>query len=169
MFGELLGVWIYNELVNTGFKGEWQLIELGPGTGALMKDILEVLYKFAPHNFSVNLVETSEALMEVQKSKLHALVNFESGAPIFWHKSLDEVPEAKFSVFIANEFFDALPIHQFMSMEDGHNNKRIWREVYVNLRTDDADEKLCFMLSRGENINTLGLIPEKIRDVRLQY
>ena len=40
VFGELLAVWIYNELANTGHKGEWQLVELGPGTGNNIKDSL---------------------------------------------------------------------------------------------------------------------------------
>lgn len=42
LFGEMIGIWIALELENTGHKGEWQLVELGPGSGLLMRDILTV-------------------------------------------------------------------------------------------------------------------------------
>lgn len=43
VFGELLGVWVYNELWNSGERGDWQLVELGPGTGSLMSDLERTL------------------------------------------------------------------------------------------------------------------------------
>lgn len=48
-------------------------------------------------------------------------------------------------MFVSNEFLDALPIHQFTKTPEG------WREVYVNL---NDEQKLCFMLSKGENLHT---------------
>ncbi|KAL6727399.1 hypothetical protein Aduo_009279 [Ancylostoma duodenale] len=46
LFGELLGVWCYHELANTGHRGPWQLVECGPGTGQLMNDLLSAMEKF---------------------------------------------------------------------------------------------------------------------------
>jgi NADH dehydrogenase [ubiquinone] 1 alpha subcomplex assembly factor 7 len=43
-FGELIGVWIYNELSNCGYSGDWQFVELGPGTGKLTSDILRTMH-----------------------------------------------------------------------------------------------------------------------------
>jgi NADH dehydrogenase [ubiquinone] 1 alpha subcomplex assembly factor 7 len=43
-FGELIGVWIYNELSNCGYDANWQLVELGPGTGKLASDVLRTLH-----------------------------------------------------------------------------------------------------------------------------
>ncbi|KAK6052918.1 hypothetical protein COOONC_09577 [Cooperia oncophora] len=50
LFGELLGVWCYYELANTGHIGPWQLVECGPGTGQLMHDILVTMDKFQEEN-----------------------------------------------------------------------------------------------------------------------
>ncbi|KAI1727853.1 putative s-adenosyl-L-methionine-dependent methyltransferase domain-containing protein [Ditylenchus destructor] len=162
VFGEMIGIWIINELLNTGYQGPWQLVELGPGTGTLMKDILQVFDKFKTNNLSVHLVEISETLTTMQRNKLIGtesakVASTSSGIPLHWHKTFEEVPKEKFTVFIANEFFDALPIHQFSRNSEGK-----WREVYVNL--DESGENLCFMLSRSENIHTKTLLPEYIRN-----
>ncbi|EYC25204.1 hypothetical protein Y032_0012g1763 [Ancylostoma ceylanicum] len=123
-------------------------------------------------NMSVHLVETSDALIEQQEKLLcdspststsssnygkEAFVRkntTKSGVPIFWYKTLADVPEA-FSIFVANEFLDALPVHQFSRCADG-----MWHEVYVNI---DKGNELCFMNSRGENLHTRGLLPEEVR------
>ncbi|ETN68709.1 hypothetical protein NECAME_15679 [Necator americanus] len=175
LFGELIGVWCYYELANTGHRGPWQLVECGPGTGQLMSDLLSVMEKFQEKNLSVHLVETSDALIQQQEELLcggpstsSALSNdgkevvvrkniTKTGFPIFWYKTIDDVPEA-FSVFVSNEFLDALPVHQFSRDDDG-----TWHEVYINI---DKDNELCFMRSKGENLHTRGLIPEEIRSDR---
>ncbi|KAK6741330.1 hypothetical protein RB195_009276 [Necator americanus] len=175
LFGELIGVWCYYELANTGHRGPWQLVECGPGTGQLMSDLLSVMEKFQEKNLSVHLVETSDALIQQQEELLcggpstsSALSNdgkevvvrkniTKTGFSIFWYKTIDDVPEA-FSVFVSNEFLDALPVHQFSRDDDG-----TWHEVYINI---DKDNELCFMRSKGENLHTRGLIPEEIRSDR---
>ncbi|KHJ89523.1 hypothetical protein OESDEN_10650 [Oesophagostomum dentatum] len=78
-----------------------------------------------------------------------------TGFPIYWYKTIEDVPEA-FSVFVANEFLDALPVHQFSRDEKGR-----WHEVYINIAKEN---ELCFMKSKGENLHTRGLMPEEIRD-----
>jgi len=77
-----------------------------------------------------------------------------TGLPIFWHHSFDTVPK-KFTVFVANEFFDTMPIHMFERSES------VWREVYVSL---NSQNEFCFMLSKNENLHTGGLIPSWIRE-----
>ncbi|PIO59849.1 hypothetical protein TELCIR_18675 [Teladorsagia circumcincta] len=105
-------------------------------------------------NLSVHLVETSDALIRQQEETLCAVTlvgnaikesKSKSGVPIFWYKTLDDVPE-QFSVFVANEFLDALPVHQFCRESDG-----LWHEVYINI---DKTGELCFMRSKGENLHT---------------
>ena len=44
MFGEIIGIWILTEWIAWGRPQTWDIIELGPGRGTLMVDILRVLY-----------------------------------------------------------------------------------------------------------------------------
>ncbi|EFO20574.1 hypothetical protein LOAG_07918 [Loa loa] len=168
IFGELVGIWCYYELSYTGHSGEWQLVENGPGTGQLMYDITRTLIQLKATEGSIHLVETSDALLSQQESLLcehtSQFVDGEpyvrcnvtkNGFPVYWYRSVDDIP-AKFSVFISNEFLDALPVNQFKRDDKGK-----WHEVYVNL---DKDDRLCFMLSRSENLHTLGLLPKNIRE-----
>ncbi len=127
MFGEMLGMWIANAWQDLGQKTPVKLIELGPGRGTLMADILRVL-NIVPQlkeNLSVHLVEMSPTLMAAQKQSLSAV----DKTPVHWHKSIADVPEG-FSFIIANEFFDALPVHQF-EMTDKN-----WRERVVDVDND---------------------------------
>lgn len=148
-------------------------MELGPGRAQLMNDVLNALAKFNDKDVSVHLVETSDALIDEQekslciytsKNSIGILLQVEknlnfyifsdtpfirknktrTGVNIYWYKSIDDIPDG-FTVFIGNEFLDALPIHQF------HKSGDSWNEVYVNL-TKDGD--LCFMKSKGENLHT---------------
>ncbi|KAF7634057.1 Protein arginine methyltransferase NDUFAF7 [Meloidogyne graminicola] len=139
--------WLLNELHMTGWDGPWNLVELGPGSGALMVDVLNVLNKLKSDNkCSVHLIEKSSQLIKQQKQI--------------------------FTIFISNEFFDALPIHQFVRNEENPNT---WHEVYVQLSNgkieiDEEDgqilskKQLCFGLSPGENIHTRAFIPKHIRN-----
>lgn len=167
LFGELIGVWCCYELSNTGHSGEWQLVENGPGTGQLMLDLARVLKRFEKTKVSLHLVEVSDALLIQQESLLCEKSSHfvdgkpyircnqtRHGFPIYWYRTLDDVP-AKFSVFLSNEFVDALPVNQFKKDAEGK-----WHEVYVAM---DDNDRLCFMLSKAENLHTLGLLPEKIR------
>ncbi|KAF1761339.1 hypothetical protein GCK72_009595 [Caenorhabditis remanei] len=157
---------VFHELANTGHKGSWQLVELGPGRAQLMNDVLNALSKFHDKDVSVHLVETSDALIDEQEKALciyksnntkdtpHVRKNkSRTGVNVYWYKAIDDIPDG-FTVFIANEFLDALPVHQFQKTGD------TWNEIYINLTKDD---NLCFMKSKGENLNTKGLIPTAIR------
>ncbi|CAI5444685.1 unnamed protein product [Caenorhabditis angaria] len=172
LFGEMIGVWVFYELANTGYRGPWQLVELGPGRAQLMNDVLRSLEKFQDKDVSVHLVETSDALIEEQERVLcvdnstpptgdvpYVKKNkSRTGVDVFWYKSIDDIPNG-FTVFIANEFLDALPIHQFSRSS---KNPETWHETYINI--DKHGDNLCFMHSKAENIHTKGLIPEYIRN-----
>ncbi|KAI9463192.1 S-adenosyl-L-methionine-dependent methyltransferase [Lactarius psammicola] len=74
-FGELLGIWLLSQYLNTGAKHDIQLVELGPGRGTLMDDILRTLSQL-PHSRAsikhVHLVESSPSLRAVQQKKLES-------------------------------------------------------------------------------------------------
>jgi SAM-dependent MidA family methyltransferase len=128
IFGELIGLWAVETWRAMGAPAQVSLIELGPGRGTLMADTLRAS-KVAPDfqkACSLHLVETSAPLRAQQKSALESF-----GLEIRWHDALEQVDPGP-AIVIANEFFDALPVQQFVRMDDG------WHERCVVLGADDA-------------------------------
>lgn len=106
VFGELVGVWCAAVWQQMGSPPSFNLVELGPGRGTLMSDVLraaKVLPGFAAAA-RVHLVEMSPTLRAVQRQRL--------GGDVAWHGSFDDVPDGP-TIVVANEFFDAIPIRQF--------------------------------------------------------
>lgn len=123
MFGELLGLWAAVVWQQMGGPTKVNLVELGPGRGTLMSDALRAAggmpaFIDAVH---VHMVETSPVLRERQQ---HVLRNV--AVPSDWHDGLESVPPGP-CILLANEFLDALPVHQFIR-RDG-----IWCERMVGL------------------------------------
>jgi NADH dehydrogenase [ubiquinone] 1 alpha subcomplex assembly factor 7 len=149
MFGELLGLWCADTWSNRERPARIQLVELGPGRGTLMADALRSA-KMAPgflEAAELHLVEISPAL----RDKQHAML--EAYGPR-WHDDLLSLPEGP-ALFLANEFFDALPVRQFRKDAGG------WREVLVGLSADGA--QLTFVL--GEALPAgLAPTPAALRD-----
>lgn len=106
MFGEMIGGWI-GDLWLRGGKPAFHLVELGPGHGTLLADALRVVARLpgCTDALHLHLVETSLALRAVQRGRLAAW-------PAHWHDRVDQLPDDRPLIIIANEFFDALPIRQ---------------------------------------------------------
>jgi SAM-dependent MidA family methyltransferase len=123
MFGELIGLWAAEVWRLMGAPAPVRLVELGPGRGTLMSDLLRAARTVADFSdaLDVHLVETSPVLREGQRQKLGG-----SAGSIAWHAALSEVPPGP-AIIVANEFLDALPIRQFMRSERG------WCERLVGL------------------------------------
>ncbi|HEY4773385.1 MAG TPA: SAM-dependent methyltransferase [Xanthobacteraceae bacterium] len=131
MFGEIVGLWAAAVWRMIGSPQAVNLVELGPGRGTLMADALRaarIVPGFA-NAIRVHLVETSPALRERQRQTLAGV-----DIPIAWHDELTSVPHG-LVIIAANEFFDALPVHQAVRLEDG------WHERTVEI---GADGKLVF-------------------------
>lgn len=124
MFGELIGLWLAQVWMDQG-EGKAALVELGPGRGTLMADILRAT-KGVPgfHDaVTLHLVEASPVLHAAQAETLAAY------APTF-HDSIGDVPEGP-TLLVANEFFDALPIRQFQMSDKGD-----WQERQIGAADD---------------------------------
>lgn len=133
VFGELIGLWCAAMWSVTGRPDPLHLVEIGPGRGTLMLDALRAM-KVAPAFRSVlrvHLVETSPLLRTAQERTLK-----DAGVDISWHHNIGQVPKGS-AFFIANEFFDALPVHHYVRGAKG------WHERVVGLR----DDVLTFGLS----------------------
>ncbi|WP_105428981.1 class I SAM-dependent methyltransferase [Neorhizobium sp. T6_25] len=128
LFGEMIGVFMVHAWQQHGTPTGVRLVEIGPGRGTMMADMLRVIKRIAPRFFEdlhVHLVETSERLRGVQRITLEAF-----STKISWHDSFEDIPEG-FTLIAANELFDAIPIRQFIKTPTG------FRERLVGLNADD--------------------------------
>jgi SAM-dependent MidA family methyltransferase len=133
IFGELLAAWWLATVRQNGI--EPALVEIGPGRGTLMADMLRTLGKLDPslkHSLSVHMVEVSPRLTALQQEKLAG-----AGFQVTWHETIATLPKIQAGI-IANELFDAIPMRQFI--KSGND----WNEVTINI---DADGKLYFAAS----------------------
>ena len=132
VFGEMIGAWLVQLWRDIQKPKSFTLLELGPGRGTLMADILRITSKIAPDFYraaDVHLVETSPVLKEKQAETL-------KDHDVNWHSDLSDVDFNRPLLCITNEFFDALPVHQFIWSDA----KKSWQERYVGLSTENALE-----------------------------
>jgi len=132
MFGEVLGLWVIQSWMDIGSPARFSLVELGPGRGIMMSDMLRSLARAPDCLKAVNiyLVEASAALEAVQGKTLGA-----APCPIRWVKDLSALPDDP-SLIIGNEFLDCLPIRQYVQM-DPFAKEKGWQERLIGLDEDD--------------------------------
>jgi SAM-dependent MidA family methyltransferase len=149
MFGELIGLWAATVWPLMGAPEDVRLVELGPGRGTLMADMLRAVAVVPAFRaaLSAHLVEVSPVLRRRQQETLAGL-----GVPMDWHTDAAEVPDGPLIV-VANEFFDALPVHQAMKAADG------WHERMVGLDRD----RLAFGLNPEPVRGLDAALPPRIR------
>ena len=130
MFGEILGLALAQAWLDQGSPSPFTLAELGPGRGTLMADLLRATRGVPGFRaaMQIHLVEASPALRGLQANTL------EGYAPE-WLDTVDALPDQPLFL-VANEFFDALPIRQFL--RTGSH----WSEKQVGLK----DSTLAFGL-----------------------
>jgi NADH dehydrogenase [ubiquinone] 1 alpha subcomplex assembly factor 7 len=130
MFGELIGLWLAQTWHDQGKPKRPRLVELGPGRGTLMADALRATKRMPEFCATLDavLIEASPVLRNVQEETLR-----DCGVAVHWTASFEEVNDGRPLFLVANEFFDALPIRQYVKTERG------WCERMVTL-----DEKGAF-------------------------
>ena len=141
MFGELVGIWCIAMWQNLGSPSNVSIVELGPGRGTLMADLLRTARTFPTfYNAlsSVHLVDVSKELQLVQKETLKQ----EEMSKISWHQDLSSVPNDDCcTLYVAQELFDALPVHQFE-----YTTKYGWCERLIDI---NSTGQFSFTLSKG--------------------
>lgn len=133
VFGELVGIWLYAEWLAQGRKDKVQIIEVGPGRGTLMDDVLRTISSFKAFANSIEAIYMIEASPYLQKQQARVLSGNDNlnktdlgltntckylpGVNIVWCEDLRFVPKEDTSTpfILAHEFFDALPIHIFQN------------------------------------------------------
>jgi NADH dehydrogenase [ubiquinone] 1 alpha subcomplex assembly factor 7 len=150
MFGELIGLWMAAAWQQMGAPENVRVVELGPGRGTLMVDALRAAKTVRSFYTAIvlHLVEISPKLQAVQQQKLETL-----GEPVLWHPTLTEVPTGP-AIIIANEFVDALPVHQAIKQPDG------WHERMVDI---GADGKLAIGVARDPLPHFDATLPRELR------
>ena len=119
LFGEMIGVYCVTQWIKMGSPSLFNLVELGPGRATLINDLLRATkhVKGFHEAFSLHLVETNHKHTQIQKQ----LINFTT----YWHEDVYSLPTDLPMIIIANEFFDCLPIHQYIRDND------TWHERYI--------------------------------------
>lgn len=134
-FGECLGLWAAVTWQAMGAPERVVLAELGPGRGTLMADALRAVHEMMPafaRAAEVHLVETSPGLRAEQARRL-------PGRVAGWHDDAASLPPGP-AIILANEFFDALPIRQFVKRAAGWRERFVENGAFVELDSDHAEE-----------------------------
>jgi cyclopropane-fatty-acyl-phospholipid synthase len=153
LFSEIIAIWVLTFWKSIGSPKKFNLLELGAGNGEMMKVIIETLKNFPEcfNNCNFQIHEKSEFLKKKQQLNLKS-------ENITWIDDI-KINNSYPTVFLANEFFDALPIKQFFKRNES------WVERFVNLKDEknaefneqpinikDVDKDLGFEISKDQEI-----------------
>ena len=130
LFGEIIGLFIFSYW-KKNINQKFNLIELGPGKGTLLIDILNITKNFSDFkkNLNIKLIEKNINFIKIQKKNLEKKkYNLEK---IDWIKNFFKLPKLP-SIIYGNEFLDCLPIRQF------YKKKQNWYEKLINFN-DNLD------------------------------
>ena len=142
MFGELIAVWWLTTMRQNRLDSV-HLVEIGPGRGTLMADMLRTLGKLDPSlktALPVHMVEISPRLTAMQKERLAG-----SGFSIEWHVDTGTLPAAPLGI-IANELFDALPVRSLVKQANA------WGELAVTSQTSGTLTHALLPVSLGASL-----------------
>ena len=153
LFSEIIAIWVLTFWKSIGSPKKFNLLELGAGNGEMIKVIIETLINFPEcfNNCNFQIHEKSELLKKQQQLNLKS-------KKITWIDDI-KINNSYPTVFLANEFFDALPIKQFFKRKEG------WVERFVNFKDEknaefdehpinikDIEQDLSFEISKDQEI-----------------
>jgi len=166
LFSEMIAVWVISFWESLNCPKQFNLIELGAGNGEMMTIMTSTFHKFPQFKNSCNvkILEKSKLLIKVQKKKI-------KDNKVEWLndlKGLNNLP----CIFIANEFFDALPIKQFIKKSTWHerhikfNNKIKSEYLDIPFDINKLEQKIKFKISLKQNfIEYSPLALEYLKDI----
>ena len=152
LFSEMIAIWVISFWENLNCPKEFNLIELGAGNGAMMNIIVNTFARFPQFKNSCNIkiLEKSNLLKKKQKKLL-------KGQNIKWLNDLNELNNLP-CIFISNEFFDALPIKQFIKKKNkwyeryvkfSHHKDSVYLDVPLDIKK--LEKKIKFKISSKQN------------------
>ncbi|KAI9221788.1 S-adenosyl-L-methionine-dependent methyltransferase [Blastocladiella britannica] len=154
LFGEMVGVWFMTNWIAANRPSRVQIVELGPGRGTLLADMLRALQAFRMFGTSLSRIVLIEASPKLREEQLRAVMSAFPGTSVdresrndfkhldravlsnqlevLWYEHLQDMEHDDHTFLIAHEFFDALPVYKFKKTEAG------WREILVDI--DEASD-----------------------------
>ena len=153
LFSEMLAIWCIAFWEHLGCPKKINIIELGAGNGEMMYQMIKVFERFNKFRESSNyfILEKSQFLKKIQKKKLNS-------HKITWLNSINKLKNGP-NIFLANEFFDALPIKQFIKKKNKWYEKSIKKNninkfEFVNVITNikNLEKKIEINLSKNQKI-----------------
>jgi cyclopropane-fatty-acyl-phospholipid synthase len=128
LFSEIIAIWVLTFWKSIGSPRKFNLLELGAGNGEMMKVIIETLKNFPEcfNNCNFQIHEKSEFLKKQQQFNLKS-------KKMTWIDNI-KINNLFPTIYLANEFFDALPIKQFFKRKEG------WVERFVNFKDEKNAE-----------------------------
>lgn len=118
IFGELVGAWFLDQHLQRSSPQPFCLLEMGPGRGTLMADMLRV-FRLRPQVLDAMHLIMLEVNPHLQAQQQRAL----GQQTCTWVQTLESaLTEAagRPLYVVANEFFDALPIKQYLYQDGWH-------------------------------------------------
>ncbi len=109
LYGEIIGLFIASYIKKNHLK-KFNLVELGPGKGTLMKDVIRVLTTIFENKIYYDI-----HFVEINKNYQNNLKELFNDCSV--HLTVDTLPK-KNSIVLANEFFDAFPIIQAQKIDN---------------------------------------------------
>jgi len=117
-FGECVAIFLFKISSDIGIS---KFLELGPGNGTLMSDIIRTISKLSKKDFLFYLYEKSSFLKKMQLKNLARYHSKRIKVSSIQNLRLEKQPY----LFFCNEFFDALPVNQIEKKNDLLFEKRI--------------------------------------------
>ena len=171
LFSEMIAIWFVSTWEILGRPKNINIVELGPGDGTLLKDLLDTLDRFPEFNSSksVYLYEVSSFLKKIQKKNIKE-------KKILWINDFKQIKKGPI-IFFGNEFFDAIPIKQFKKKRGNFfekcyslNKKNEIKEIFKKATKKDVKilksyktlKKLNFIEFPKIGLNKLSKITKKI-------
>ena len=152
LFSEMIAIFIIIFWKKIGRPENLNVIEMGGGNGEMIFQIYKSLENFPAilKNFKFYIYENSKLLKKIQKKKLNKI-------KVKWIDNLNNIV-GKNNLFIANEFFDCLPIKQFKKKKNTWFERKIkvkskkdFRIIEVQSNISNLNKKLGFNFSSNQN------------------
>ena len=112
LFSEMLSLWIFSLWEHLNKPKNFNIVELGPGNGELCRILIKTAKNFPVFYDSLNifLYEKSKSLKLLQKRNINE-------KKLTWINNFSKIKKGPI-IFLGNEFFDSIPIKQFVKIDE---------------------------------------------------